>query len=63
MQKSYPLIGQALKLASIQYAKRKGATRLRDDCDSRDTTNQSINYMMGYEIKVGIVKLEKKLTL
>ena len=56
-----PLIGQALKLASIQYAKRKGATRLRDDCISRDATNLAINYMMGYEIKAGIVYLERTL--
>ncbi len=57
-----PLIGQALKLASIQYAKRKGATRLRDDNTTRDATNLTINYLMGYEIKAGLAYLEKKLT-
>jgi len=55
------LIGQALKLASIQYAKRKGAARLRDDNTTRDSTNLSINFVMGYEIKAGLIKLEKTL--
>jgi DNA-binding CsgD family transcriptional regulator/RimJ/RimL family protein N-acetyltransferase len=57
-----PMIGQSLKLASIQYAKHKGAALLRDDCVTRDATNLSINYVMGYQIKASLIYLEKKLS-
>lgn len=56
-----PMIGQALKLTSILYAKRKGAALLRDDCVSRDATNLAINYMMGYQIKASLINLERTL--
>lgn len=56
-----PMIGQALKFASIQYGRRKGAALLRDDCVTRDATNLAIDYVMGYQIKSSLMYLEKKL--
>jgi DNA-binding CsgD family transcriptional regulator/ribosomal protein S18 acetylase RimI-like enzyme len=56
-----PMIGQALKLSSILYARQKGAALLRDDCVSRDATNLAINYVMGYQIKSSLIYLERSL--
>jgi GNAT superfamily N-acetyltransferase len=55
-----PRIGQALKLAAIQYCIRKGATKLGDNHDSRDATNLALNYSMGFTTLPSVIYLERK---
>lgn len=56
-----PRIGQALKLAGIQYCIRQGATKLGDNHDSRDANNLALNYSMGFTTLPSVIYLEKKL--
>jgi hypothetical protein len=54
-------IGQALKLAGIQYCLHHGATKMGDNHDARDATNLALNYSMGFMVLPSVIYLEKKL--
>ena len=54
-----PRIGQALKLAAIQYCLSKGATKLSDNHDARDATNLALNYSLGFTTLPSVIYLEK----
>ena len=56
-----PVIGQALKLAAIEYCKEQGCTILGDNHDMRDAPNIALDFAMGFERLPGWILMKKRL--
>lgn len=56
----FPVIGQALKLAGIEYLLRNGARVAPDNHDTRDSFNIALNHEMGFRRLPGWIMLERR---
>ena len=55
-----PVIGQALKLAAIEYCQQHGCTILGDNHDMRDAPNVALDFAMGFERLPGWILLKRR---
>ena len=55
-----PVIGQALKLAGIEYCKQHGCTILGDNHDMRDAPNVALDFALGFERLPGWILLKRR---